>query len=314
MAIINPRFGAFGIGEESTAGTAVSRTNWRPAIRMNPQLATNSSDYQDLHRSGAGSPTRNSIDNRTFADRLEWLDSYTRNGMLWKHLIGSVSTTGPSGSDYTHTYDPSTLPTGLTIEGIRGNAAESELAAGCQFADWSWGTSVSSRRAVVSANVWGIDSTRPTKGSPSYGATDDPVLHHHIGTVSWNSLNPKPSAVQITGKNGLERVWTDAVTCEGFTESGDRMYGAVLTIYDRDTTAYFDAFKAQTESNLVIPYSNGSLSFQWTLKNARIVSISEPIQSGKALTRQITFAPRATSSVEALELEIVNENSSGTAN
>ena len=314
MAINTPRNGAVGFGEESTLGTAVSRAVWRPAVALNPSLKTNSSNYQDLYRSGAGSALRHSIDSREFSDRVDLLGSYTRLGMLYKHMIGSVATTGPSGSDFTHTYDPAALPTGLTIEGIRGSNSTSELAVGCQIADWTFSSSVSSRRAVFSLNVMGKDSTRPSKGTPSYGATDDPILHHHLGTVSWNGLNPKPSSVRITGNNGLERQWTDDVVCDGYVESGDRVYGAVLVIYDRDTDAYYDAWKAQTESDLVLPYANGSLGFSFTLRNARITNISEPIRSGGALTREITFAPVADSTDEALELVVINENSSGIAN
>lgn len=314
MAINTPRNGAAGFGEESALGTPVSRDVWRPAISLNPALVTASSNLPDLYRSGAGSALRHSIDSREFSDRVDLIASYSRIGLLLKHMIGDVSTAGPSGSDYTHTYDPAALPVGLTYEAIRGSNAKSELAVGCQIADWTFSSSTSQRRATLSVNLFGQDSTRPTKGSPSYGASDDPILHHHIGTVAWNSLNPKPSSVRITGNNGLERVWTDAVTCEGYVESGDRVYGAVLTIYDRDTAAYYDALKAQTESDLSIPYATGDFEFNWLLRNARIVAISEPVRSGGALTREITFSAVADSSDEALGLDVVNTNSSGIAN
>jgi len=315
MAINTPRNGAVGFGEESTFGTAVARAVWRPAIGLNPSLKTASSDYQDLYRSGAGSAKRNSIDSREFSDSVSLLASYTRFGMVLKHALGSVGSTGPVGSDYTHTYDPAALPTGLTVEGIRGSNATSELAVGCQIPDWTFESSTRSKRAVFTFGLWGKDSTRPSKGTPSYGATDDPILHYHLGSTTWNSIaDLKPTSVRVTGNNGLERVYTKAVTVDSFVESGDRVYGAVVSFYDTNIDDFYDAWKAGTESDLVIPYANGSLSLTFTLRNARITNISEPIRSGGALTREITFAPRADGSDEALAVVIVNENASGIAN
>ena len=129
-SIYSGRGAALGIGEESTYGTAVSRVNWRPAINTNLLRTIERVPRPSLRTGAAGAMRRNhytQADNAGGTASIEL--TYENCGMWVKHVLGAAATTG--SSPYTHTYTLGTLPTGLTIENVRGTGT-SEIFEGCR--------------------------------------------------------------------------------------------------------------------------------------------------------------------------------------
>lgn len=314
MAILTPRGTALLIGEQSS-GSSVSRTNGRPLISGDAVRGLIKSTVDDLYVSGAGSPKRHTSDREEVSLRVSLPASYSRIGMLLKHMIGSVSTGAPSGGYYPHTYAPSALPTGLTAELIRGSGGStSELINTAKVNSWSISSSARAPRAVLDIEFWAKTSTRPSAGSLSLGGNDDFLLHHQAGTVGWNSATYEPVSATISGQNNLERAYTTGLTVDELIEPGARLYSAQFDFYDLGDDDFYDALHADTRENLTWTFTSGSLSWAWTLRNAYVVDISNPFRGASGVQRTVRFGAEAGSSNEALELVVTNQNSSGTAN
>lgn len=315
MAILTPRGTALLIGEQVSYGSNVSRTNGRPLISGDAKRALIKSVVDDLYVSGAGTPKRHTSDREEVSLRVSLPASYSRVGMLLKHMIGSVSTGAPSGGYYPHTYAPSALPTGLSAELLRGTGGTtSELINGAKVNSWSISSSARAPRVVMDLELWGKTSTRPSAGSLSLGGTDDIPLHHQAGTVSWNSVTYEPVSATFSGQNNLERAYTTGLTLDELIEPGPRVYGAEFDFYDIGDDNFWTALHADTSANLTWTFTSGSLSWAWTLRNAYILDLSDPFRGASGVLRKVRFGTEAGSSNEALELVVTNQNSSGTAN
>lgn len=130
--IYHGRGAVIGLGEESTWGTAVSRTNWRPLISTDLTRTIEKVPRPSLRVGAAGAMRRAhyvQADNAGGSFEIE--ATYENVGLLIKHIMGTVATTG--SGPYTHTYTfADDVPTGLTIENVRGTGT-SEVFEGCRI-------------------------------------------------------------------------------------------------------------------------------------------------------------------------------------
>ena len=86
-----------GFGAESTYGTAVARTVWRPFLEETLQEEVGRRD-RDHHRTGDLShlPTGDHKLQQGIEGDVLLEATYDNLGLLWRHAIGDVTTTGPS--------------------------------------------------------------------------------------------------------------------------------------------------------------------------------------------------------------------------
>src|SRR5262245_14233225 len=127
---------AFGFGNETTWGTAVSRTIW---VRGLSESMKRTLSYIPrgvlVEASGSRNIRSTFLASDMAGGTLEFLVGYEGMGRILQHILhGTPTTTGPVSSIYTHTYLLATSPPtgGLTIEVIRGNSGISEVFEGCR--------------------------------------------------------------------------------------------------------------------------------------------------------------------------------------
>ena len=308
-SIYSGRGAALGAGEESTWGTAVSRTNWRPAISSNLLRTIERVPRPNLQTGAAGVMRRShftAADNAGGGVSLEL--TYENCGMWIKHLMGASATTG--SGPYTHTYTLGTLPAGLTIENVRGTGT-SEIFEGCRF---NSGTLAVSAGGVMTMDLDVIaetSSARGTAATPSYGAGDTPVLHSHAGQFSFGGSSYDLVDMSLAVNNALARrqLLGSAVTKQ---PKRNDFQSIELSVTVEVEDALYAAFLADTQSDAAITFTSGSLSAAFTVHNAYLTSASDPVTSAGIVSQSLTFVGESDGTDEGLAIAIVNANSSAT--
>jgi len=308
-SIYSGRGAALGIGEESTWGTAVSRVNWRPAISSNLLRTIERVPRPNLQTGAAGVMRRShftAADNAGGTCSIEL--TYENCGMWVKHLMGAAATTG--SGPYTHTYTLGTLPTGLTVENVRGTGT-SEVFEGCRI---NTGTFSVSAGGVMSLEMDIIAETSAARGSaptPSYGAGDTPVLHSHSGQFGFNSASYDLVDMSLTVNNALARrqLLGSAVTKQPLRND---FQSIELSVTVEVEDALYAAFLADTQGDATISFATGSVSAGFTVHNAYLTGASDPVTSAGIVTQSLTFVGESDGSDEGLAIAIVNANSSAT--
>lgn len=309
---------AVGFGVESTWGTAVARSKW---IRTGGNSIGRVAEKGGRLQTGMGGNVVAQRGSYVAADDVGGGFTvevgYENMGILWKYLVGdnSPGTTGPSGSEYTHTYAPTNQdPGGLTIESIRGrnNAGTTvaEVFEGCKL---NTATISVSPGGVLMCSVDSVtgetSAARTTAGTPSY-IDDTPVLHHHAGTFDWNSnnytirdfslsidrrLSRRP---QLGSKNSLEHF-----------PAGPMGVSATITLEVDD--ALLAAYLANTTADGSIvftdPASNNTLTFN--LYEAMIASYSDPVPGSDMILATLSFTCQSDGTNDMLGIVAVNTQS-----
>ena len=308
-SIYHGRGAALGIGEESSYGVATSRVNWRPAISSNLLRTIERVPRPNLRTGAAGAMRRSSYVQADSAGGGVSIElTYENCGMWVKHLMGAAATTG--SSPYTHTYTLGTLPTGLTIENVRGSGT-SEIFEGCKVNSGSFSVSSGGVMSLDMDIIAETSATRGTAATPSYGAGDTAVLHSHAGQLSFNSVSYDLVDMSVTVNNNLTRrqLLGSAVTKEP-KRSDFQSVEMSVTLEVED--ALYQALIAGTQGDVVIAFTSGSLSATFTLSNAFLTEASDPVTSAGIISQNLTFVGESDGSDEGLSIAIVNTNSSAT--
>ena len=305
-----------GIGEESTFGVPVSRTNYRPLISMGLQRTRTYEQVDDLQVSAGGSSlNRHTPIREEVSGSLDFYASYTRMGMFLKHCFGGAASAG--AGPYNHTYSPAALPTGLTAEAIRGSGS-SEVFNGVKVGSWSLSVQPAQgqNKMTLSLDLIGKSSGgRVTAGSPTYGASDDFVLGHQAGQISWNSVNYSFRRLTVNASNGLEtRFQSGSETTDAPSEAGVRTYTieAEMEMNDENLSA---AFLADTVADFSVSFTGtGNNALQIQGFNCYISSYDDTISGQGIVMRRITWRCQADSSDPALRMIVSNDSASATVN
>ena len=304
------RSGAIGIAVETTYGTAVSRTNWRPVISSGLQRSPSVVPRTDLH---AGGPTRRS----KFTEREEaggdvsLLATYDNIGMLLKAALGAVSTSG--SGPYTHVYTlADTLPS-LTIENIRGTATNSEVFEGVKVSSMGLECSAGTEMVMSLGFIAETAAARASAGTPSYSATENVALHHQAGQLTFNSVAYDIASFNLTLSTGIDR--RDLLGSKLTKEPLRTGYAEIsLSVTLEAADALYTAVLAETESDTTITWTKGASSIAFEVQNAYIESASDPISDAGIVTQDVTLKGLSDGTNHGLKITVINGNSSGTAN
>tara|TARA_Y100000401_G_scaffold113544_1_gene114348 strand:+ start:1017 stop:1799 length:783 start_codon:yes stop_codon:yes gene_type:complete len=238
---------------------------------------------------------------------------YTSIGLLIKNLLGASSTTG--SDPYTHVYTiGGTLPTGLTIENVRGTGT-SEIFEGCRL---NSGTFAVSSGGVMTCEFDVIGETgaatpRATAGTPSFSATDAPILHNHAGSLSWRSATYDLVDLSLTLSNALAaRQHLGSTVTKRPLRSDFQSVEMSVTVEVEDQL-YHD-FISDVEDDCSITFTSGSNSFAIELQNAYLSSASDPVSDANIVRQSLTFVGQSDGTNEGLKITVVNGNSSATSN
>ena len=308
-SIYSGRGAAVGIGEESTWGTAVSRVNWRPVISSNLLRTIERIPRPNLQTGAAGVMRRSHLTASDSAGGTCSIEqTYENTGMWIKHLMGASATTG--SGPYTHTYTLGTLPTGLTIENVRGTGT-SEVFEGCRIASGSFNISAGGVLQMDFDVIAETSAARGTAPTPSYGAGDTVVLHSHAGQFGFNSASYDLVSMSLTVNNALARrqLLGSAVTKQPLRSD---FQSVELSVEIEVEDALYQSMLADDQGDATITFSSGAMSVAFVIQNAYLTAASDPITSAGIISQSLTFVGESDGTDEGLSIAIVNSNSSAT--
>ena len=312
-SIYHGRGAAIGFGSESTYGTAVSRTNWLPLISSSLTRTIEKVPRPTLRVGSAGAMRRkNYVQADNAGGSFSCEASYESVGLLLHNLLGASATTGGS-APYTHTYTiADDVPTGLTIENNRGTGT-SEVFEGCRLNSGTIAVSAGSVMTCEFDVIAETSATRASAGTPSFSATDAPVLHSHAGQLSWNSATYDVIDMSITVNNALavRQHLGSSVTAKPLRSDFQSIEMSV-TVEVED--ALYADFISNVESNATLSFVNGFREFNVELHNAYLSAASDPISDANVVRQSLTFIAQSDGTNEGLKLTVKNDNSSATAN
>lgn len=315
--------GTGGWGVESTWGTAVSRTNWLRAraleVRSGLDLAPRG------HLGTYGQDTENIRELVSLTEACtgyfehDW--SYNDSSLL---LLGaamgtsSCSTTGPSGSQHTHTFTlKQALHVGLTHEAILGNT-KARVVEGLMISKTTLrgvaGQILTARHDWIAQTAGALASP----GSPTYSSGGAPVIYHQSGNLTIGSLNDDILDFTLTIDRGLipKRRFGSKYT-KYPTQDPLRPMVTIDVTRDWDGTTEHADYLAETATNDLAITMTGAGDNVLTITGQNAQLVDDPIQAiTQAGDLALTLRYRCLSDGTNQGLSIVakNSNSAHTAN
>jgi hypothetical protein len=314
------RGGAFLIGAESTWGTAVSRTAHLPLLGGDLNETVMREARPELYQGTAPTKSGTFDKGQRTSGRVSFKVTYENYGLLLKHIMGTVATTGPSATEYTHTHTLATLDAlGLTGEKIRGNSTNSIIYEGlkCSRAVFKCSASLGYLRLDVDVVGETSDTNSPSSAATvSLGTGHSEVLAHQMGAMSINGANYSPIEFTLTIERGLDT----GVQLLGSKFVREPTSGWVRVTLDvlvenMNDTPLTDYLADTSSADVTFGFAGtGDNDLDFTLNNQRIISVTEPLEGAGAIRQRIRFEGFDDGTDAGLSIVNKNANSSAVAN
>jgi hypothetical protein len=300
-------------GEESTAGTEVSRTAVARLVSTTLQRAIE----RDVvpHLVGSGAAAANPVDFfetvATVGGDLEINAAYQGSALgLWlKHALGTVNTTG--SGPYAHAFSlAGALPAGLSlcVERGSGGLGDEELL-GCKIS--SFELSVAPGQVMACRmSIIGMGGSARGSDSPPALATLYPITHKHAGQLSFDSANYTLSAFTLRVDNNL----TPLPELGSLYSSEPQRNGFQTIEIEAElvarSDALFTASLASTQGDVTITFTDSTRSLAIVLHNAVIFSYSDPISAFGVIKQKVVWRGLGDGTDHGLLVTLTNANSS----
>lgn len=303
MGVILGRHAAIKIGEETTHGTAVTRTNSLRVLSLQGYIeAIDRVPRQHSQGPGVthgGMPIAATDGAIGVASLQVEVPAYLNDaGMqLWYAAMGSKSDGGSGPSSYTHTFTlANTLPS-YTIEAIEGEDAAGDdsavLVDGCKCSELVLTINIGNTPSTLRTTWIGRnDGADTTAGSCTFGDDGHPIQFYHVGDLSWNSGTIDNAAIQsltLRIQNGLgERRGFGAQLANEPYLTGPRLVTLEVVMERTQADALRAAYTSKASSNLTFTITN-THSAAFTLHAAKIMSFGREIAIDGVVTQTVTF-------------------------
>lgn len=311
-------FGAsIGVGEESTWGTEVARSNWVRVTSASIRRERAKVVIPDLGRLGQASSNHREffVDYDYVSGGFDWLVAYDDSTiLLLKHLLGANVTAG--AGPYTHTLTcASPVPTGLSIEQITGTHGfnSAQQFTGCKLTSGriscAPGSPLTASVQVIGKTSGGLEAA----GTPTYSSNGERVLQHGAGTIALGGTTVPLKGFDISIDRGLERLREigSLFTSEPVEQRLNVTIECTMAWQQADWhTKYF----ADTQGDFAVTFTSGAKSLAITAHNCLIEDLSEPVSSAGMVEQRATLRAFADASDQGLTLVFTNGNSSHSAN
>lgn len=307
------REAAIGIGEESTWGTPVARTIWRPLVSESLTRKLTKQRRADLKGTSASANVRGHFSvNEEAGGPLRVLATYDNIGTILKHALGSLATTG--SNPYTHTFKlAADLPTGLTLEKVIGKSGDSEVFAGALINGLTLDVSQGGPMFLDLDVIARTAAARESAGSPSYAAIENVVLHNQAGQFSWNSVSYDLISLKVALGNALIARRFLGSTLTQRPERGD-FSSVKFDLVLEMKKALYASLLADDQADGSIVFANGLRTFTIKGQQLYITDYGDPIGDAGIIRANVSMMAESDGTEEGLQIEVVNANSSGTAN
>jgi Phage tail tube protein len=234
------------------------------------------------------------------------------NALLWKHILGSISTSGTN--PYTHTATPGDLSgKSLTLQIGRpdiGGTVRSFSYLGCKIASAELACSLN-QWAMLTLNVYGAhEDTTQTLGTASYPATYTPFTFT-AGSLQIAAANYDVQEFSMSIDNGLalNRHFIRATTPERPKEpleANRRAITGTITSDFIDLTAY-NRFVNGTEAAMVLTFNSGAAAQLTVTLNVRYDGETPDIGGAELVGQSLPWkALSSTSDAAAVTVAITN--------
>jgi hypothetical protein len=309
--------GQISLGEESTAGTAVATTVGTQVTSVDIQEKLTIDAVDSLSGSGG---TRNIIE--TIHSMTDVAGSISLNayyaggalGMLLKHALGSVSTSG--AGPYAHAYSlAAALPNGLTVVVERGNTGSDDKFAGCKISRMTI-SCAAGEPMKIQVELIGMSATARTTFTPTALtalASRFLVKHAHAGTLGFNSQTYRLKSFELVIDNKLAR--QDQLGSADSAEPvvTERQEITVSATLVGTTNALQLAHRSQTAGDVTLTFSDSPRSLAFTLHNGVITDYSDPIQGVGVIEQTVTWRGVGDDSDNGLAITLTNADSTAVA-
>lgn len=274
-----------GLGLESTAGTAVSRTKWCHLNGSSLTLTARNRAARGrlAHKSTAFVKSRFVVDQQV-GGTVTVPGSYSALGMLLRAALGTVSGAGP------YTFAAAASLPSLTIEQLVGTSGSSEVYAGCKVNSMTMTATPGSEVTFAFDLIAQSKAVAGAAGSPSL--TDAVPIEHYEVVVTWGgtSLGTIKSLSSVLSNNISRRPQLGALgTAE--PSVGVREVRTTIVI-DKESFSLRASELADTVSDLVITCTDtatGAKTLVYTINDC-VCKVSETIGDGIAdLTTSLEF-------------------------
>lgn len=316
-----------GLREEATWGTSAGNSDHFVAVTsVTPTVDTGVQvlPYLGIVSPQAGHVPRDSVATKHDAGlELAGCACYDDKGFLLvlKHAMGAVATTGPSGTQYTHTF---TLDTdgddgggdsviGLSAQVIHGFGLSnpSELFVGNKISRFELEVAASGwmtwRATTIAKSSGGMIAIA---GSPAFTAAEE-VLAHQGAILSWNGRSIGLRRLKVTLDNALIRrpvigsLYTDVPIPGG--------PGSITVEIERsweDHDLYTDYLAGTQADGSVTFTGTGDNQMVLTLSNLRWTSVGKPVdRAGELVQRAVGMCFSNPTSEQGLTIVVKNANS-----
>lgn len=313
MAVIVGRGASLGMGKESTWGTAVARSNWINVASVESLRQIDKQVVPVLNIAGAAHRDF-FIGSDNAGVRVSTFPTYENFGMLLEAMMGGLATTGPSGSDYTHTYTlAADQPKGLTLEVVQGTAANSIVHEGCRVSRGRLSVEAGGLLSMDADFMSETHAAPASAATPSLAAGQSYVAGHHFGQFGFNSNNLDVASFEVEVNNGTTRY---PVVGSKLTQELSR---GIVEVTGRVTVRFvdhtqFNEFTADTQGDATFTATSGSLSMAFVMQNMIWTEVGDPISDHGHFMQTLSFRCFGDGTNNGLSIAVVNTSSSGTAN
>ena len=305
------------LGEESTWGNAVSPTVSNRIASESLKRVQERSQKTHLSTSLGVFAFSPAFDGFEICEGdIEHPIGYNGSGLLLKAACGALATTGP-GPNYTHTYSAGTtgdLPS-LTTHLQRGNGT-SERFFGMIVSSMSLSIEAGGQMMGSFSFVGKSAETRTTAISSSFNTSNLDIFHYEASTLSYNGNTYDLRSMNLNLDNKVERRNLLGSKLTAQPSITDLREITLECTADYESDVLYNSQIAGDISDVVISFTNGSLSLTITLKSCQITAYSDDISTVGRIENNVTFQgfADAGSSYDAFTIAIVNTEASGIAN
>jgi hypothetical protein len=235
-------------------------------------------------------------------------------GLIWKHILGGVATTG--AGPYTHTFTPGDLAgKSLSVQVGRPDIAGvvrpfSYL--GCKVASAELGFEVNQYAQLTCSFYGAHEDTAQTLGVATYPTGLAPFSYNYGAiTIAAGAFDVKSGSLSIDNGLATDRHFIRATTPERPKEpleADRRAITGTLTADFTDLTAY-NRFVNGTEAALVLDFNVGASARLTATLNVRFDGTTPNVGGAELLEQELPWkAVSATSDAAAITVVLINSD------
>lgn len=309
-----------GLAEQTLYDTPVTADHWLPILSHSLQADQDIRPvpWLGVANNQAYHASRDSVEvARTAGGGIQTCAMYDDKAFLLmlKHAMGAVSTTGPSSTQYTHTFglDTDAMKAGLTGKAILGSQQTNRM-------EIFTGVRINTMTLSVDAGGWmtaAFDTIirssaglAAISGTPAYTAAEL-VLGHQGSTFDWNSHTETMRSMRVTLNNNLiRRPYIGGIHTDEPAPGGPASVEFEAT-FPWESSNLYDDFRAKVQDDATVTFTGtGDNQMAIGLYNLKIFGVSKPIDRAGELTYTVrgqAFDLPGTN--QALGIVVKNSNS-----